>query len=227
MTKPQRIDFHTHTYLSDGALGPSELLRRAAVTGLQAIAITDHADSGNMAYILDSLHRVQREQKTDFGIELVVGIELTHVGPQSIGRLARQAKDLGAEVVVVHGETPVEPVAPGTNAAAVAEPAVDILAHPGFLTLEEARQAARRGCYVEITTRHGHSLTNGHVAKVCQQAGAQMIVNTDTHEPSNIVTLEFAQMVARGAGLDENQVTTVTITHPQALLARILAARQP
>jgi len=227
MGKLQRIDFHTHSFLSDGVLLPSELLRRAAVAGLQAIAITDHADAGNMAYILDSLQRVLREQPTDFGIEFMVGVELTHVGPQSIGKLARQAKELGAEVVVVHGETPVEPVAPGTNAAAVAEPAVDVLAHPGFLTLEEARQAARRGCYVEITTRSGHSLTNGHVAQICQQAGAQMIVNTDTHEPGNIVSMEFAQMVARGAGLDEEQIFAATVTHPQALLARILAARQP
>ncbi len=226
MYKLQRIDFHTHSFLSDGVLLPSELLRRAAVVGLEALAITDHADASNMAFVIDSLHRVLRDQKDDFGLHLVVGIELTHIGPESIGKLARQAKDLGAEIVVVHGETPVEPVAPGTNAAAVSEPAVDVLAHPGFLTLEEARKAASRGCYVEITTRKGHSLTNGHVVRVCQQAGAQMIVNTDTHEPDDIVTLEFAQMVARGAGLNNEEVLAATITNPHAFLTRILEMRQ-
>ena len=35
--------------------------------------------------------------------------------------------------VVVHGETLVEPVEPGTNRAAVSCPEVDILAHPGCL----------------------------------------------------------------------------------------------
>lgn len=222
----QRIDFHTHSIMSDGVLLPSEMLRRADALSYGAMAITDHADASNLESIIESLWRVVREQPNDFGCRLLVGVELTHVGVASIDKLARQAKRLGAEVVVVHGETPVEPVAPGTNRAAVDSAAVDILAHPGFLTLDEAKGAVSRGMYVEITTRKGHSLTNGHVASVCRQAGALCLVNTDTHTPDNMADLAFCQKVAAGAGMTPDEVQRATVTNPQALVERILARRQ-
>ncbi|MHB1293612.1 MAG: histidinol phosphate phosphatase domain-containing protein [Anaerolineae bacterium] len=225
MREPKRIELHCHSFLSDGTLLPSELLRRVSVMDHEAVAITDHVDASNMAQVITSLQRVLYEQPEDFGTRLLVGVELTHVGPDSICRLATKAKALGAEWVVVHGETPVEPVAPGTNRAAVECEAVDLLAHPGFLTLEEAKLAAARGCLVEITARKGHSLTNGHVTRMCTQAGALMVVDTDSHEPDDFISLSFAQRVAAGAGLDPRQVSEATITNPQAVLARILGAR--
>lgn len=226
MNHPKRIDLHTHSLLSDGALLPSELLRRCAVYGYEAVAVTDHADASNLPNIIPALQRVMADQPDDFGVTLLIGVELTHVGPGSIAELARRARALGAEVVVVHGETIVEPVAPGTNRAALECEAVDVLAHPGLLTIEEARLAAARGCYVEITTRKGHSLTNGHVARVCLEAGAPMVVNTDSHDPDDLVEMAFAQRVAAGAGLTETQVLAATITNPRALLARVIAARK-
>ncbi len=227
MERAQRIDLHTHSILSDGSLLPSELLRRASVLGHGAVAITDHVDASNMAEIIRALRRVAEDQAEDFGLHLLVGVELTHVAPMSIDRLARRAKAIGAEIVVVHGETIVEPVAPGTNRAAVSSLAVDVLAHPGFLTLEEARLAAERGCLIEITARQGHSLTNGYVARLCREAGAPMVLDTDAHDPSDLITLEFAQRVAAGAGLTEEEVLAATVTNPHALVERILARRRP
>ena len=226
MNDARRIDLHTHSIYSDGVLLPSELLRRAAVAGHEALAISDHADASNLGHVIDSLLRLLREQPHDFGMHMLVGVELTHVGPASIDRLARQARSLGAEVVVVHGETIVEPVAPGTNRAAVESPAVDVLAHPGFITTEQARIAASRGCYIELSARKGHSLTNGHVARICLQESAAMLVNSDAHEPSDLVTLSFAREVALGAGLTDAQASEAIDTHPHRLLARVLSARK-
>lgn len=227
MEQLQRIDLHTHSIFSDGSLLPSELLRRASVLGHGAVAITDHADASNMAAVIQGLRRVLEEQAEDFGLHLLVGIELTHVAPASVDRLARRAKEIGAEIVIVHGETIVEPVAPGTNRAAVSSPAVDVLAHPGFLTLEEARLAAERGCLIEITARQGHSLTNGHVARLCREANAPMVLDTDAHDPSDLITLAFAQRVAAGAGLTEEEIYAATVSNPRALVERVLAKRRP
>lgn len=221
----KRIDLHMHTLFSDGSLLPSELLRRAVVCGHRAVALTDHADSSNLAHLLTSMHTFLEQQGATYPLEILVGVELTHVAPESIAPLAYRAKEMGADVVVVHGETIVEPVAPGTNLAAVNCPAVDILAHPGFLTLEEAHIAARRGCLIEITSRSGHSLTNGHVASICRQAGARMVVNTDTHNPDDIITFERARQIAAGAGLAEEEVNRATETAPAELVARCLEAR--
>jgi putative hydrolase len=220
MDRDQRIDLHTHTIFSDGVLLPSEQLRRAVAKGYGAIAITDHADTSNMEHVLAALRRFAEQQSGDFDLAFIPGIELTHVAPHSIARLARRAKDLGAGLVVVHGETLVEPVAPGTNAAAVACPDVDILAHPGMITLEEARQAAANGIYLEITSRRGHSLANGHVAQVAREAGVGLVVNTDTHEPGDMIDQAMARLVAAGAGMDEDEVEAATVTNPQALVDR-------
>ena len=52
------------------------------------------------------------------------------------GRLDTVHRGLGARIIVVHGETIVEPVRPGTNRKAL-ESDVDILAHPGLITEDE------------------------------------------------------------------------------------------
>jgi histidinol phosphatase-like PHP family hydrolase len=182
-----RIDLHTHTFFSDGELLPSESVRRAVTLGYAAIALTDHADASNLGQVLTQLIQFCREQQNDFPVVIIPGVELTHVMPERIAPLAKRAKELGAGLVVVHGETIVEPVAPGTDRAAVECADVDILAHPGFITLAEANMAVRNSIALEITARKGHSLTNGHVAQIARAAGAMMIVDTDTHSPSDMI----------------------------------------
>ena len=223
MNREQRIDLHTHTFFSDGALVPSEQLRRAVAKGYGAIAITDHGDSSNMEFLLTALRRFAEQQGADYPLVFIPGIELTHVAPDSIARLSRRAKRLGAGLVVVHGETLVEPVVAGTNAAAVACPDVDILAHPGLITVEEARQAAANGIYLEITSRRGHSLANGHVALVAREAGAGLVLNTDAHEPDDMIDQAMARLVAAGAGLSPEEVEAATVTNPWALVERARA----
>jgi histidinol phosphatase-like PHP family hydrolase len=220
MTDAKRIDLHVHSLLSDGVLLPSELLRRAVVRGYEAIAITDHTDASNMEELITSLMRFARQQEGDFPLTFIAGVELTHVAPRSITPLARRAKELGAGLVVVHGETISEPVRPGTNRAAVECAAVDILAHPGFITLEEARLAAENDVYLEITSRRGHCLTNGHVANIARQAGARLVVNTDTHTPQDMIDQEMARLVAAGAGLNEAEVEAATVTNLQTLVQK-------
>ncbi len=194
------IDLHTHTLFSDGALVPSEHVRRFEVLGYEAVAITDHADSSNMDFIIPRIVRAARDLNPLGKTRLIPGIELTHVPPPLFAPLTIRARELGALIVVAHGETPVEPVAPGTNRAAL-EAGVDILAHPGFITEEEAALAAKKGIFLELSGRKGHSLTNGHVAQMAAQAGALLAVNADAHEPEDFMTAERAETVALGAGL--------------------------
>lgn len=198
------IDLHVHTLFSDGELIPSELARRAAVKGYRAVAITDHADQSNIDFIIQRIGAVAEELGRDWGLTVIPGIELTHVAPARIAGVAHKARELGARLVVCHGETLSEPVAPGTNRAAI-EAGVDILSHPGLISAEEVALAAERGVCLEITTRKGHSLTNGHVARLALEHGARLVVNTDSHAPGDLTDLETARKIARGAGLSEEQ----------------------
>ncbi|MDW7731764.1 MAG: histidinol phosphate phosphatase domain-containing protein [Methanolobus sp.] len=202
------IDMHTHTIFSDGELIPSELVRRAVVKGYRAIGITDHVDFSNVEHVLTNVSKA-RYLEDELDIQVVIGVEITHVPPRKIAPLARKAKELGAEIVVVHGETINEPVMPGTNAASVLLEDVDILAHPGFITLEEAETARDNDVCLEITARNGHNRTNGHVARIGMEAGATLVVDTDAHSPDNLITRDFAKMVAMGAGLTERQANGV------------------
>jgi histidinol phosphatase-like PHP family hydrolase len=225
MDENARIDLHTHSFYSDGALLPSEMLRRAEVMGYGALAITDHADASNLEELLAQLTRFQHQGARGLGIAFIPGIELTHVQPDQIAPLARHARQLGARLVVVHGETAVEPVAPGTNRAAVECRDVDILAHPGFITIQEARSAAANGVALELTARRGHSLTNGHVARTALEAGAHLVVNTDTHTPADMIDQDFAWAVALGAGLTEEQARAALVTNAWEMVSKALGPK--
>lgn len=198
------IDLHTHSLFSDGELLPSELARRAEQRGCRYVGISDHVDSSNLDSVAPRIAAVAAENNGHTRIVMVPGVELTHVPPPLFASLTRRARELGAAYVVAHGESPVEPVAPGTNRAAI-EAGVDILAHPGLITEEEAALAAERGVLLEITARKGHSLTNGHVARMARAAGASLVLNTDAHAPGDLIDLDFARIVARGAGLDDEE----------------------
>ena len=202
------IDLHSHTFFSDGELVASELVRRAEAKGLRALGLTDHGDLSNIDFIVPRLVAVAERLNEVMDFEVIPGIELTHVPPVHIAEGAALARSLGARIVIVHGETVVEPVAPGTNRAAI-EACVDVLAHPGLITAEEAALAAANGVLLEITARGGHSLTNGHVARMALAAGAKMVVNTDTHAPGNLMDAAFARIVVVGAGLPEAAFETM------------------
>ena len=214
------IDLHTHSILSDGDLIPSELARRAKVTGYRVIAITDHGDHSNLDFIIPRLVKVCKKLQDEGSIRVIPGIELTHVPPEYIYDLAVEARHHGAKIVVVHGETIVEPVISGTNMAALKSP-IDILAHPGLITKEEAVMAAKNSIYLEVTTRKGHSLTNGHVLRMARHSKAPLVLNTDSHAPHDLVSKEMAQKIALGAGMTEEE-TKIMFCNSEALVKKSL-----
>jgi len=206
------IDLHTHSTFSDGELIPSELVRRAVVKGYKAIAITDHVDYTNIEHVLSCVKNVKSLEE-DYDIRVFTGVEITHVPPGKMPSLVEKARQLGAEIIVVHGETTVEPVPEGTNHTALSLD-IDILAHPGLITLEDAEKAKDNGICLEITSRNGHNRTNGHVARMAKETGAALTVNTDSHAPGDLITDEVAFQIALGAGLDEKEARKATISQP-------------
>jgi len=213
------IDLHTHSLFSDGELVPAEHVRRVEILGYEAIAITDHADSSNLDFIIPRIVQVAADLNPHCATMLLAGIELTHVPPALYTELTERARSLGARIVVGHGETPVEPVRPGSNRAAL-EAGVDVLAHPGFISLEDAQLAAKKGILLELSGRRGHSLTNGHVAKMARAAGAKLAVNADAHGPGDFLSAEMAEKVALGAGLTEEEYAQIR-RNMRELVARV------
>ena len=217
------IDLHTHTFFSDGELIPSELARRAKDIGYRAIAFTDHVDFSNMKFVITNVRKAIHGLEQYFGLYVFAGVEITHVPPELIPESIAMARKLGAQIVVVHGESPVEPVAKGTNRAAILG-GCDILAHPGLIGLEDAKLAKKNGVFLEISARSGHSFTNGHVFKIAKLSNSKYMLNTDTHSPNNLVTKSFAKTVLMGAGMDEKEVDQV-FKNAEEMLERLLKRR--
>ncbi|MBN1257951.1 MAG: histidinol phosphate phosphatase domain-containing protein [Planctomycetes bacterium] len=213
------IDLHMHTTLSDGELGPAELIRRAEVAGATAIALTDHVDMSTVGQIVPSLVKAAEMENRRQRMLVVPGAELTHVRPEQIEEVAARARELGALLILCHGETITEPVEPGTNRAAI-EADVDILAHPGLISEEDVKLAAAHNVGLELTAKKGHAYTNGHVAKLARQHNARLTYGSDAHLPEQIKTREEAARILLGAGLSREEVEIVFAESERILRAK-------
>ena len=202
------IDLHTHTFHSDGTLIPSELVRRAEEAGYEALAITDHVDASNAKDVVQRTVEVCAALADVVKLRLVPGAEITHVPPPQIAELVERVREWGARVVLVHGETVAEPVAKGTNKAALTS-RIDILAHPGLISEEEANLARERGICLELSARKGHCLANGHVAKMAFQTGAPLVLDTDAHDVGDLFSPNSWWQAALGAGLTRPEAETL------------------
>ena len=215
----KRIDLHMHSLFSDGELLPSELARRALVLDHEVIAITDHVDYSNI-HTIPEISEAIDDINSNWDITVVLGAEITHAPVESIPSLADKARELGAKIVVVHGETLNEPVVEGTNFAAVNCKEIDILGHPGLITREEAEIAKKNNVALEISARKGHCLGNGHVANIAREVGYDLVVDTDTHSPDDLITFDRAIEIALGAGMTKEEALTATIDNPRKILKR-------
>ncbi|MDR4508350.1 MAG: histidinol phosphate phosphatase domain-containing protein [Candidatus Brocadiaceae bacterium] len=199
------IDLHTHTLFSDGVLLPAELARRCEAKGFRGLVITDHVDYSNIDFVLPNVLKACREISSVSEMKVYAGVELTHVRPEHIEAMVKRARDIGAFIVLVHGETITEPVLQGTNRAAI-EAGADILVHPGLITEAEATLAKKKGVRLEISGRKGHAYANGHVARMAKKVGAKLVFGSDSHAPGDLLDRNLAACIARGAGLEDKDV---------------------
>jgi 3',5'-nucleoside bisphosphate phosphatase len=65
----KKVDLHTHTYYSDGALSPRELVMRAREVGISAISVTDHDSIDAWEESVEAGHEA--------GVDVISGVELS------------------------------------------------------------------------------------------------------------------------------------------------------
>lgn len=219
-------DFHTHTFYSDGKLSPMELARRASERGYRALGLTDHVGVGALHELMSRLKADRDVIERHWPIHVVVGVELTHLPPEALFEAANLAREAGAELIVLHGETPAEPVLPGTVCAGITTGLIDVVGHPGLLSEEDVQLAKEYDVYLELTARGSHALTNGHVARLALRIGAKLLVNSDAHDACDLLTPERQRIAALGAGVDEASLPDVLQNWPEELLRRTIERRE-
>lgn len=195
------IDLHTHTLFSDGVLLPSELVYRAKYKGYKTIALTDHVDYSTYDYVIHRILKVAGILRSSYDIHVITGVEITYVPPKLIKEMASKCRLLGAEIIVVHGQTVAETVPEETNHYAV-QAGIDVLAHPGHISKEDVLLAKENNVCLEITTRNGHNATNKEVAALALECGTKLVFNTDSHSPEDLMDESKIEKTLFNAGLD-------------------------
>jgi histidinol phosphatase-like PHP family hydrolase len=89
------------------------------------------------------------------------------------------------------------------------------------MTLKVAELAAKNNVFIEITTRRGHCITNAHVAKMAAEAGALMLLNSDTHDEDDLLSDQITKDVLRQAGINSRKFKQILESNPLKLLQRI------
>ncbi len=201
-------NLHCHSLLSDGCLLPTEVAMRYAAAGFKVIAITDHVDYSNIKAVISAILNFTRHWPKNSLIQVLPGIELTHLPPHQFKPLASYARKKGIKVIVAHGESPVEPVVKDTNHLALLAD-IDILAHPGNISEQDVKLARDRGIFLEITTRRGHRVGNFQVANLAMRYGAKLILGTDSHAPEDIISYDEMRRNALKNGITSQQIEII------------------
>ena len=156
------FDFHIHVNCSGGRGGllPSEAMRLAKCAGFRAVGLIVRADPSTLPILLPTLKTLVKTCSLYADIEAFAGVELVHVPPALLPDAVGQAREQGAALILAHGESIprqlADVVETGTNLAAI-NAGVDILAHPGLITVEDAQLAAEKGVLLELNTAPGYA----------------------------------------------------------------------
>lgn len=218
-----RGDLHAHTDWSDGHLPLERLVAAAQDRGYEYIIVSDHSQSTAIARGLtpDRLRaqvRTIRALQPRFKIRILTGTECDILADGTMDFPDEVLRDLDVVLAAVHSrfkQTREEMTR--RIVRALANPHVDILAHPTGrrigtrdpydVDLEAVFVAARRhGKAVEINASPERlDLPDGH-ARRAAELGIPIAVSTDTHYLANLDNLELGLGIARRAWLGPGQV---------------------
>ena len=215
------FDFHIHVNCSGGSGGllPSEAMRLAKCAGFRAVGLIVRADPSTLPILLPTLKTLVKTCSLYAGIEAFAGVELVHVPPALLPDAVGQAREQGAALILAHGESIprqlADVVETGTNLAAI-NAGVDILAHPGLITVEDAQLAAEKGVLLELNTAPRHCLANGHIVRMAERFGCELLLNSDASSSADFespdVTQALRKAAALGAGLDAEGLSRLHVT---------------
>ncbi|MEG1610443.1 MAG: histidinol phosphate phosphatase domain-containing protein [Bilophila sp.] len=224
------IDFHIHVTPFDtggaqGGLLPTEALRLARCAGFRAVGLIVRADASSLSFLFPALLLLVRNCSLYAGVEAFAGVELVHVPPALLPDAVAEARSMGAKLVLAHGETivrnPATTVETGTNLAAIAA-GVDILAHPGLITPQDAAFAAEKGVRLELSLAPWHCLANAHIVRAATLANAPLLLNSDARTPADFyppdATRTLRQSAALGATADPAALAAEARKLAQSLL---------
>ncbi len=234
-----RGDLHSHTTLSDGRNSLEEMAEAARSRGYTYLAITDHSashgfgDNVSAERLEQRIEEVAAYNKGRRGFRLLSGSEVNIGTDGSLDYPAELLARLDWTIASVHTSFSIsEERMTARIIAAIESPEVDCIGHltgrligrrdPYPVDLQAVIEAAAASStMLEINgSPRRRDLCEEH-ARLAAQAGVMIALNTDAHGIETLDNMNYAVIVARGAGLRPEQVANAR-SWPQlrALLQR-------
>ena len=220
-----RGDFHVHTEWSDGSNTVQQVADRAARTGYEFVAITDHSQTMKIAGGLspeDLRKQIAEVRKVDSAmggrLRVLAGTEVDIRSDGTLDFPKALLKDLDVVVASVHSRFKMEREEMTNRVlAAVESGSIDILGHPtgrligersGYqLDLEKVFEAAKAsGVSMEINS-FPNRLDLGDVnCRMAKDAGARVAIGTDAHHVDQMGFIRLGVITARRGWLEAKDV---------------------
>ncbi len=223
-----QADLHVHTVASGHAFSTvGEIAAAARMTGLRAVGLADHGPAlpgGPHPYHFSAMRFLPRVMN---GIRILRGVEANLVGPKGELDLPPALLNrLDYALVGFHDGCGLKPASTRKNTralvAAMAEPRVRILAHPGNpafpvdpAELVEAATAHRVAVEINnasfVAARSGSEEPCRRLAAEVARVDGWVCLSSDAHVAVDVGRVDRAWAVAREAGIRPEQVINRTL----------------
>jgi DNA polymerase (family X) len=219
-----RGDAHCHTDATDGRDTLEAMALAARAAGLSYLAVTDHSRALAMAGGLDEAAalrhaaRIRALSERLDGIRLLAGIECDIRQDGSLDLAEACLAELDVVIASVHSGFGLDEARMTERLLkAIESPVVDILGHPsGRLLLRRDAYAVDMRRVIEAAARHGVALEinaqvdrldlNDAHARMAKEAGAKLVIDSDSHSQGGFESLAWGITVARRAWLTADDV---------------------
>jgi len=219
-----RGDLHVHSAYSDGSASIEDMARAAKARGYRYLGIGDHSKGRGVANGLDEkrlarqIREVRRLNERLKGFRVLIGTEVDIRRDGSLDFDDATLAQLDFAVASVHsafnigGDAMTERII-----AAMRNPYVDILGHPTGrligrrdpydLDIERVIQAAAElGVALEINAFPDRLDLKDVHARRAVEVGADIAINTDSHDPDHLALVEYGVATARRGWVEKKHV---------------------
>ena len=234
-----RGDLQMHTKETDGEATFEAMADACRALGYSYCAITDHSKRVTMALGLDPKRlraqwkRIDEWNDAARAFTVLKSIELDILESGKLDLPDDVLAEADYVVATIHyGMTQSEKQITTRLLNAIRHPHVDAIGHPtgrlvgrrepyhlDFETI--AKAAAEHGCLLEIDGHPERMDLPDNLAAAAKKHGVRFVLSTDSHNPKNLVFMQYAVDVARRAGLERADIAnTRAVADFRSLLKR-------
>lgn len=219
-------DLHVHSTWSDGHASVEQMAQSARERGYRFIAICDHSRSVHYANGLDENRLLQQldeidslnEQLSDFRI--LKGSEVDILADGSLDFEDQLLEQLDIVVASIH--TGFKQNVTARILKAMENPYVNIIAHPTGRLISRREgydvdlnqlfaKASKTGTALEINAFPDRLDLNDINCRRAAEAGAKLVINTDSHRPEHLSYMKFGVGTARRGWLRKQDIINTKI----------------